>query len=429
MNYFFKSKDYTKCNVRYLPRYGAGYVWDINADFPINYEPKDDLSKQIVYKDSTNGASILNSTDKTYCLNVCFCKPKKSKKPNQNLIKDYLRYFTMNSSNVLDALALDYVNSILCWDFHHKNTLVLGDKDKLKKWLDLFCSLQMAGANLIMFYLHVNFDDCLFKNILQPYIIEECTDRPQKNLEESIERCSLGVNCCRSNHRYFLTTRNVEIKNKYKRLVNIVDFPYGGEFYEMEKLSDVDKVEVVKLLIVHGWHLLNSKVSVKPDLNTKNEDVFFNNLINTDEARIPLYIIHQIYLHFVNGSLSDTEIRKRAEANGFKYTTMKLRKSDIDYLQELSNKAKNCYLNIEIPQNNTQKCLSCKLDPKFWDEINPNTKKDNEYRQASEFDLYLKTLAEKYAKFYDVDIPEPESFDDPLKDFKKPEDISDDELQ
>lgn len=424
----FQFKNYSKCNIRYSNFYGAGYIWDINSKTPMYSDGKDDIICQMGYIEGNNGVYHLTTDDPKYCINICFNKLKsKSSKPNKELIKAYLRYFTMNSTEVLDKLALDYANSILCWDFYHKNTLVSGDIDKIYKWDNLFGCMPIASTGTITFYLYLtnhnvprNASPCLFCDL---------RNLPQKSPEEIIETFSLGTTSYRYNHRYFLIKHGADISKKYLELVNTIDFPYGGEFYELEPLTDVDRLEIVKLLIVHGWHLLNSDSVVKPDISgDKKDDVFFNNLIKIDETRIPLNILHQIYSRFINSGKNISELREKLQTKGFNYTTMDIRDKDKAYLRDLSNDAEKFFLTLEIRNTKKQKSVNCKLDPKFWSEISSKTKKENESRQSEEFDLYLKSLAEKYKPFYEVDIQEPEQ-DDPYKNWKTIDKIPDDDLQ
>lgn len=106
---------------------------------------------------------------------------------------------------------------------------------------------------------------------------------------------------------------------------------------------------------------------------------------------------------------------------------MDIRNKNQEYLDALVDQAKKISLNLERKPTKSQRSVSCKIDPKFWDEISPEIKKENELTHAAEFELYLKSLSEKYAKFYDVKLPQPE--EDPLKDFVPPEKIPDDLLQ
>lgn len=156
-------------------------------------------------------------------------------------------------------------------------------------------------------------------------------------------------------------------------------------------------------------------------------NLLLDNLINTDETRIPLDILHQIYSVFVENGKSKTQLRQEIEDAGFTYKTMAIRKSDKEYLKSIGKTANLSFMPLEINENEKKRSISCKIDPKFWDEISPEIKKENELTRAAEFELYLKSLSEKYAKFYDVKLPQPE--EDPLKDFVPPEKIPDDLLQ
>ena len=420
----FQYKKYAKCFVRYQYQYGAGYEWDINSNCPKNVEPENDLIRQEGFREGNNGVAIMNSINEEYCLNVGFIKPKsKTKKPNKALIKAYISYFTMNNPKVLDELSLDFVNSIMCWEFSQKNTIVTGDYDKIYKWLDMFNVFSLMNTGLICFFLTQGM------SYFSP-IVENLIFKQQDDLNKEIKRFSLEANFSRYNHRYFLIGKNVEIKKSIKNLVNTISFPYGGEFYELDPLADIDILEIVKLLTVHGWHLLNEESTEVKVSTQKNKDIFFNNLVKTDDVRIPLNVLYQIYRRFINAGNRYTDLRKEIEKRGFEYKTSDIRDQDKDYLGQLSKQCKKFFFdNLEIRNTEKQKAFCCKLDEKFWKEIHPDIIKNNALKQTEDFDLYLQALTEKYKPFYDVDIPEQPCPEDPYKNFVPVDKIPDDALQ
>lgn len=416
---FFQYNHYEVCYIRYGNEYGSAYEWSIESDGVKLLETNNNMAREMDYVNIVRNGFINNNlfNKKIYCLNVHFLTPKpKSKKPNKDLIKAYLSYFTMNNPDVLDALALDFVNSVLCKNYKHKNTLVTGDYDKFHKWHSLFAIGNSPTMPQVLFY-----------NSATSNTIENCITMEAEYVSIRINDFSDNSNYMRLTHRYFLINRDLELPNNDLKKVNLIDFPYGGEYYNLAQLSDNDKVEIIKLLIVHGWHLLNSSTNIKPQLEKDKSNLLLDNLINTDETRIPLDVLHQIYSFFVENGKSKTQLRKEIENAGFTYNTMAIRKSDKEYLKSIGKIANLSFILLEINEYEKKRSVSCKIDPKFWDEINPAIKQENELARAAEFDLYLKSLSEKYAKFYDVKLPKPEK--DPLKDFVPLEKIPDDLLQ
>lgn len=393
------------------------YEWNIESNDIKPLESWDNLNSQIDYVHTT--PENQNVFDKSqYCLNVRFLTPKpKSKKPNKDLIKAYLSYFTMNKPKVLDALALDFVNSVLCEKYKHKNTLVTGDYDKFYRWKNLF------GFGNNSMPLPVFFNDGVRLDKIECYTHE----KDEKHIAHLINMFDENTNAMICIHRYLLINHALELTRSYLKKVNQINFPYGGEYYNLEPITDIERVEIIKLLIVHGWHLLNYKLTEKPNIMKNNTNIFYKCLKNTDESRIPLNILHQIYSKFITDGKTDTQLQKELTEAGFKYDLMDIRNKDKEYLDALVEQAKKISLNLEIKTTKSQRSVSCKIDPKFWDEISPEIKKENELTRAAEFELYLKSLSEKYAKFYDVKLPQPE--EDPLKDFVPLEKIPDDLLQ
>ncbi|MCM1167668.1 MAG: hypothetical protein NC401_16850 [Ruminococcus sp.] len=90
-------------------------------------------------------------------------------------------------------------------------------------------------------------------------------DKPDTDIEKAIKDNAKEINVVRFVHNHFLVSADYNLKNRLKKYVNYVDFPYGGEFYNLERLSDIDRLEIVKLLIVHGWYLLNSPEDFKDE--------------------------------------------------------------------------------------------------------------------------------------------------------------------
>lgn len=212
--------------------------------------------------------------------------------------------------------------------------------------------------------------------------------------------------------------------------MNQIDFPYGGEFYNYDPLSDIDRLEIAKLLLVHGWHLLNDiKEQHKPTNTSSTENILFKYLKNTDDTRIPLNLLHKIFNTFIDSQKTDTELQKELVANGFDYGTKAIRSQDKEYIQTLSREAEKYYCNLEIRETPKQKAISCNLDPEFWNAISPQRKKETEDKNAAEFSEYLKELAEKYAPFFVEETPEEPINNDPFARYVPPEKFKDEDLQ
>lgn len=411
---FFQYEKYDRCFVR---NNNTLSEWNANSAKTITTFDSNDLALQVaeVYYQN-NGAP---KDDNSYCINVSFHTPQKAKKPNKQLIKTYLKYFTMNNPSVLDSLSLDFINSILLSHCLHKNTIVNGDYDKFYKWRTIFGFDSIASCGLIRlysFYMQIKIDNLL-----------NASDEDIKNTIKKHAEPNSMVRYC---HRYFLLNHDATLSNSIAKKVNFISFPYGGEFYNYEPLSAVDRLEIVKLLLVHGWHLLNNiQPQQKPKTKPSTENLLFKHLINTDEARIPLNVLHKIYNHFIDSKKADTELQKELVAKGFSYETKAIRAQDKTYMQTLSECAGKHYCELEIRETPKQKAISCKLDPEFWNEISPERKKETEDKNESKFNEYLKELAEKYVPFFVEEAPEEPINDDPLAGFIPPEKFKDEDLQ
>lgn len=325
----------------------------------------------------------------------------------------------MNKRSVLDNLALDFVNSILHFNFSHKNTIIFGDYDKFIKWTNMFNSASIAYTNLIAFY-----------PSLTPIQTINLIYNSDDEIYNLIKNKAKEVNVVRSIHKYFLVSSHSELTNNSNKYANYIDFPHGGEFYNYEPLSDVDRVEIVKLLIIHGWHLLNSAktaAKAKSPQSISPFEILTNHLENTDETRIPLSVLEQIYNQFID-SQKKTELRKSLEEKGYIYNTRDLRNIDKEYLQILSDQAQKHFIKLDIPSTDKQKAISCKLDSEFWNEISPERKKETEDKNSAEFNAYLKELTEKYAPFFVEEAPEEPINDDHLAGFIPPEKFNDKDL-
>lgn len=418
----FQKKSFSNCLINFNNHF---YEWICNDEEKTGIFKLDNLqfSMQVMHflqNDSeTLKASYANDTK--HCLSVRFLPAKSDHKTKPSIIKEYIKYFTMNSKSVLDNLALDFVNSILCFKFSHKNSIIYGDYDKFYKWVNLFSPGNIVFTNLIAFY-----------PSLMPTQIINLIYKSDDEIKKIIKTNTLEVNVVRSIHKYFLINSHSQYANQSNKYTNYIDFPYGGEFYNLPPLSDVDKLEIVKLLIVHGWHLLNESLKnkkVETSRPRSSLETFINYLENTDETRIPINVLTQIYNQFIDSQISCTELRKVLEEKNYAYKTMDIRNCDKDYLQTLSNQAEKYFIKLNIPLSDKQKAISCKLNPEFWNEISPERKKETEDKNAAEFNEYLKELAEKYAPFFIEEAPEDPTIDNPLAGFVSPEKIKDEYLQ
>jgi len=263
---------------------------------------------------------------------------QKNQGHNRALIKKYICYFTMNNADVLDNLALDYVNSLLLQTFSRKNTVFCGDYDKYYKWINLFSPAEIRSTGLIGFY---------------SYFIPIQTVSLLNNLDEDIEKAikenAKEINIVRSVHKHFLVSLDYNLKNGLRKYVNYVDFPYGGEFYNLEPISDIDRLEIVKLLIVHGWNLLNHTKKLQKTVVKFSAETLLEHLESIDETRITLNVLYQIYRYFIGGKKPMTELHNNLNENGYECKTMHIRAGDKDYLNELSNQAKNTSMNLIFP--------------------------------------------------------------------------------
>lgn len=415
----FQIKSYPKCTLHFNKIF---YEWSVNNPSILTKLDKEQMSLEAIHflqYDSLSRELSFNNDEKT-CLDFGFFSPKeKKRKPNYPLIKKYICYFTMNNTNVLDNLALDFVNSTIKQTFSRKNTVICGDYDKYYKWVSIFNPILLRSTGLIEFY--------PYSLPIQTINLINSTD---EEIEDKIKYNAGEINIVRSVHKHFLVGGYYEALNKLAKYVNCIDFPYGGEFYNLDPLSDIDKLEIVKLLLVHGWHLLNNiQPQQKPKTKSPTENLLYKHLKNTDDTRIPLNVLHKIYNHFIDSQKTDTELQKELVAKGFSYETKAIRAQDKTYLQTLSKEAGKHYCELEIRETPKQKAISCKLNPEFWNEISPERKKETEDKNAAEFNEYLKELAEKYAPFFIEEAPEDPTIDNPLAGFVSPEKIKDEDLQ
>lgn len=415
---FFQFSKYEKCLIRFGKDF---YNWNYseNNSFSLESLKSEQTNLEVIHR-MPNAIYMMPdyySSQNKYCISVQFLYDKKPSKPDNDLIKKHLKYFTMNNIDVLDNLALDFVNSIFTPTYLHKNTIISGDYDKFYKWYSIFTPTNIVQSRLMRIY----------PNPIQTGVYN-LLNSDDKEISKALNNNSKGINALRFTHRYFLIKHDSKPSNISRKLVNAIDFPYGGEYYNFKALGFSDVLEIVKLLLVHGWHLLNSTQTLRPEIKQSPNEIFINNLIKTDETRIPLNILHQIYCHFVASGKTDTALHEELENKGFVYGSQKIRKQDSEYLQILNSKCAEHFLDLKTYKSNTQKAISCKLDPKFWTEISLKKKQDTEDKQSAEFDSYLKDLAEKYSKFF----VEPNTYQpkpDPYKDFIPLEKIPDSKLQ
>lgn len=237
INEIIQYEQYEHCLVRYNNLYKWTYFSKTKEAKPTPVFTND-LNFQIQEIMFQNNGT--EEYDDSYCIDICLQKPKKAKNPNKELIKTYLEYFTMNNTTVLDNLSLDFVNSILNYMYSHKNTIICGDYDKFNKWHAIFGFDAISSLGLIRlysFYMYVK--------------IEYLFNMTNEEINE-IKKHSVETNIARYCHRYYWVDSSTVISNNIAKKVNFIDFPYGGEFYNYEPLSDVDKLEIVKLLLVHG---------------------------------------------------------------------------------------------------------------------------------------------------------------------------------
>ena len=375
------------------------------------------LSLQIQKVYSQNNG--ISKNDDRFCINISLHKTKKSKTPNKALIKTYLEYFTMNKLSVLDSLSLDFVNSIILHFYSHKNTIISGDFDKFNKWRSMFGFDAVASLGLIRLY-----------SFYTQIRIENLLNISDEDIESTIKQHTEETSKVKFSHCYFLIGSNTAISNSTLKKVNSIDFPYGGEFYSYAPLSNNDKLEIVKLLLIHGWHLLNNaKTQQKLKAIPSTENVLYKHLKNTDDTRIPLNVLHKIYNQFVDSQKTDTELQKELVANGFNYDTKAIRSQDKKYFKILSQEAEKYFCELKFRETPKQKAISCYLDPEFWQEISPERKKEVEDKNATEFDKYLKELSEKYAPFFIEEEPEKPINNDPLAGFVPLDKLKDEDLQ
>lgn len=414
---------FTNCLINFNMQF---YEWSVDEDknFKNIKLVHSQFSNEVMHflQNDSVSYNMTYANDEKHCLSIGFQSSKgKYKKPNLPLIRKYIYYFTMNKRSVLDNLALDFVNSILHFNFSHKNTIIYGDYDKFYKWTNMFNSASIVYTNLIAFY-----------PSLTPIQTVNLIYNSDDEIYNLIKNNAKEVNVVRSIHKYFLVSSHSELTNNSNKYTNYIDFPYGGEFYNYEPLSDVDRVEIVKLLIIHGWHLLNSAETTekaKSPQSISPFEILTNHLENTDETRIPLSVLAQIYNQFIDSQKTKTELRKSLEEKGYIYNTRDLRNRDKEYLQILSDQAQKHFIKLDIPSTDKQKAFSCKLNPEFWNEISPERKKETEDKNAAEFNAYLKELAEKYAPFFVEEAPEEPINNIPLAGLTPPEKFKDKDLQ
>lgn len=371
-------------------------------NFKIECPAEQTTLKYILKSNLSQFASF--DVSKKCCLNIMIDFPSnKSKKPNKELIKSYLSYFTMNNMSVLDSLALDYVNLILNTNISAKNTVVYGDFDKFIHWYDFLMQGTPYQLKYITKHPYSTYYD--FTNYDEAYIIDK------------IRINSQDIDFYRIRHKYFLVKGKIRNSN-----VNSISFPYGGEYYELEQLNDIDKLEIIKLLLVHGWHLLNNPSKKNKAKNvakekSKTKESYFNYFKNTDDHRIPIVLISEIFTRFKKYFPSD-KIEKvtgtMMENLKFTYKNQQIRKEDRDYLNKLVEDAKDCNLELVISEREKMKAVSCELDPQFWDDMKQEMAETDKLAKMNEFEKYLRQLSEEYSEFF-PEVPKPAKPKDKFK--------------
>lgn len=148
-------KAYTKCTVHFSTTFYEWRMSSENQNSSIVKLDENQMALQINHfmPQSIETLQMNFANNDTNCLDIGFFSPNsRTKKTNYTLIKKYICYFTMNNANVLDNLALDFVNIVLKQNFSHKNTVIYGDYDKYNKWINLFNPTVICNTGLIAFY-------------------------------------------------------------------------------------------------------------------------------------------------------------------------------------------------------------------------------------------------------------------------------------
>ena len=339
-----------------------------------------------------NGSPLVRqmarSSDYGLCLSINVISSFKDKDDSlsDSIIK-HLFYFTTGDKNTFDNLCKDYVYIIMNPFSKTKNTIISGNLDKLPKWLDF-----------------INYSKtCVNSNYRNTFIY---------NWTQNSE---VQSNALHNQHLYFLTPRyNSEFDTRSKFLH--IEFSYDGKFYDLPLITNQETVQICELFYAHGWHLLNGS-AISRKAKTRNiEDEFIKSLDKTDEKtgiRIPAALIYQLYTYYAKREkqtkpISDSALYKLIQESGFRYETMKNRKSDVEYiaaeLKPIMEKFCPGFDEKWLEENKTNKSITCTINNDFWKALTaPSAEEACTYNEEL-FGKYIKELWSRYSWMFK---PEP----------------------
>lgn len=307
----------------------------------------------------------------------------------------HLVYFSNGDKNTFDKLCLDFVNSIMHSDFKARDTIVSGDLDKTEKWIHLI--------------------DCLSNGISPHYRNKPILTFQQFSASDIYT------------HKYYLHYPNSPaFEDKGNQFIHL-EFPYGGEFYNLPNLSANEYLWLFKLLFAHGWHLLNH-TELSRRAKTRDIEAEFTGFLErydeSNEIRIPAALIYQLYLAYAKKEkqtkeVSDSELYRRIEKHGIEYGSFKGRDADVRYIvSELKPVIEKIGVHFDdkwIEKNKVNKSFKCTIHDDFWKILSGPSTENNSTSSDSKFSKYIRELHSRYEPLFDIkqldfmDSPEEDS--------------------
>lgn len=316
-----------------------------------------------------------------------------------NAIK-HLFFFTIGDKNTFDNLAKDLISLATHPGFKQRNTIVKGDLDKLDKWLNLINSISPYILPIGKGFCVIPLDYSVQRELIMEHI-------PLIN-----EVCQ---------HVYCMCSQNIQYSDPGNKHIHL-NFPYGGRFYELPKLTANELIWITELLFAHGWHLINGTQTSRKAKTRNVEDEFTRFLKKCDEIneiRIPAALVYQLYTAYARKEkqakeVSDSELYKIIKDKGIEYGTFKSRDADISYisseLKPIMEKTGIAFEDKWTEKNKGHKSFKCTISNELWKTLTAPSPEAENSADEEKFSKYIKELFSRYEYLFKY-----ETIESPIK--------------